>query len=353
MTVEDAGDFLAHLADRIAPGSDTAAIRTVVELACGGRLESTAPDGDRASNLTISGTPFEVSVAGGGGTFVPAVRYTAEAASQDMRFDSRLAAQLSAIGELVTRLPGSDDRTAELLRSFVETLYPTPADIPDRFRFATWTGIVHHIDIPSQLARLKVYGSPAIVKGGMQRLCGEWPQFADLASVPESEDLIRPAGAAIEIDARGEVNHKIYYGARNNDIAVPMKLVRHFGDPAWQVLNELVECGIDAARLHRYSFFACCTRGGFALHLGAKQGDDLTGTVRALAARHYGSTEPVDALTDAARSSGADWRYSAIGLGLSTDRGPGKLNVYGTPTWGTVAPIRRRRRQRISRPTPL
>ncbi|MEU6829209.1 hypothetical protein ABZ894_11220 [Nocardia beijingensis] len=334
---EAAGDFLVDLAERLAVSCDPATVRAMMERACGGQLSERGPDGDRASLLTVSGLPFETSVSGGGGKVAPVVRYATETATQETRFDSRVTAQIAAIRALVPWLPDGDETVADMFESFIATLYPDPARVSSRYRSASWIGVVHHSAVPDHAARLKVYGYPDVVPGGLRRLCDVWPGFADLAPVPDDPKLIKPVIVALEVDASGELNHKIYLRARYDDAAVPMKLVRDFGHPAWEVLSELVRCGVDAAELHKYDYFVCCARGSgaptYAFTLAARRNDDLTGLVRELASRHHGSTVAVDALAQVAASSGASWRYSAVGLGTSADHGIDKLNVYGVPTW--------------------
>ncbi|WP_454198134.1 hypothetical protein [Nocardia sp. Marseille-Q1738] len=332
-----AGNFLVDLAERLAPSCDPAAIRAVMDRAGAGQTDARGPDGCRTSTLTTSGIPFEASVSGGGGRFSPAIRYVTETATRETRFCSRLAAQLAAIRDLVAWLPNGDETVADMLHSFVATLYPDPAKVSAQYRFATWIGVVHHAALQNHAARLKVYGNPTVVPGALDRLCSAWPGFAGLASVPEHEKLIKHASAGIEVDAHGEVNHKIYLKVRYDDVAVPMKLVRYFGDPAREVLSELARCGVDTAELHHHDLFVCRARGTgtptFALYLGARKQYDLTWLVRELASRHHGTTDAVDALALAAESCGATWRYSIVGLGFSADNGVDKLNVYGTPTW--------------------
>jgi len=334
-----AGEFLVDLAERLTLRCDPATVRTVMERACGGQLDARGPDGLRASVLTISGIPFEASVTGGRGKFTPALRYTTETATQETAFGSRVAAQLAAIRDLVTWLPNADETVADVFQSFVTTLYPDPAKV--RSRYGTWIGVVHHTAAPHHVARIKIYCGLRVVPGALDRLCSTWPGFAGLASVPDQEKLIKPAIAAIEVDAHGDVNHKIYMRTRYNDVAVPMKLARYFGDPAWEVLSELVRCGVDAAKLHQYDYFVCRARGAgaptFGLSLGTRQsGEDLTRLVYELASRHHGTTHAVDALAQAAESCGATCRYSAITLDFSADHGIDKLNVYGTPTWSAA-----------------
>ncbi|MBF6175652.1 hypothetical protein [Nocardia blacklockiae] len=330
-------ELLADLAGRLTPGCDPATVRAVLRRACGGQLVPLGPDGHRASTLVKSGLPFEASVSGGRGEVAPVVRYSTETATQETRFAVRLAAQRAAIGDLVAWLPGGDRTVVESLRSFVDALYPEPATIPARYRSATWIGVVHHPAAPHGVAGLKVYGSPLIAPGAMRRLAARWPEFAELATVPDDERLVRLAGAALEVDARGTVKCKLYYQTRYADVGVPMKLVRYFGDPAWEVLSEFVRCGVDAAELHRHRFFVGCARTlgaaapSLGMHLFERSSDDMPRLVRELAVRHHGTTRAVDALADAARATGASWRYSGAGLGFS-DR-IDKLNVYGTPTW--------------------
>ncbi|MFI5715848.1 hypothetical protein [Nocardia sp. NPDC051750] len=337
-TAQAAGDYLADVADRLGLPGEHTPIRAVMDRACGGQLEARGPDGRRASTLTASGVPFEVSVSGGGGEFTPAVRYVTETATQEVSFGKRLASQLNAIDNLVTWLPNGDEAVAGLLRSFAATLYPDPAKVTKKYRLATWIGVVHHAAAPQCAARLKVYGGLNAVPGALERLRREWPGFAGLASVADDESLLAPAGAALEVDAVGNVSHKIYLKTGHRDVAVPMRLARIFGEPVWEAQSEFVRCGLDPAQLYRYRFFVCCSRGvgtpAVSLHLIAGRRDDLTALVNELAKQHHGTTAAVDALTGAAESSSGTWRYTGIGLGVSPVSGTTKLNVYGTPTWG-------------------
>ncbi len=338
---EVAGEYLVDLAERLTIGCDPGSIRAVVERVRGGQLDALGADGRRASVLTSSGIPFEASVSGGRGQITPVIRYVTATATPEADFGSRVSAQLAAIRDLVAWLPNGVQTVADMFQCFVTTLYPDTSELPRwRHRSPTWIGAVHHAAAPRHVARLKVYGGPPTGPGGLYRVCSALPGFAGLASVPDHEKLIKPVGAAIEVDAHGEVNHKIYLKARYNDVAVPMKLVRYFGAPAWEALSELARCGVDAAELHRHDFFVCCARGQgapvFALHLVARRRDDLTGLARELASRHHGTTHGVDALALAAESVGASWRYSAVGLGFSADHGIDRLNVYGIPTWSAA-----------------
>lgn len=337
VAADAAGNFLSALADRWQLPGDRAPLRAVVKRACGGQLAARRPDGRRASTLTSSGTPFEVSVTGGGGRVAPVIRYVTETATQETTFAARLVAQRAAIRDLVAWLPNGDEKTAEMLQAFVSALYPGSAKIPAGFRSPIWLGVVHRFDAPHHIARLKVYGFPQVVPGTLERLREEWPGFAGLAAVSPYDGLFAPDIAALEVDAQGEVNHKVYLKARLDDVAVPMKLVRCFGESAWEALSELVDCGIDAKVLHQQRIFVCRSRSAgdtaLAFHVTSRRHVDLAEVVREAARRNLGSTDAVDVLTDGARSAGAAWRYSAIGLGYSQARGIDKVTVYGTPTW--------------------
>ncbi|MEU4312363.1 hypothetical protein [Nocardia sp. NPDC024068] len=306
-------------------------IRTVFGRACGGEPRARRPDGRRASTLTASGTPFEVSVTGGQAAFAPAIRYVTETASQETMLDTRVMAQTDAIDDLTAQLPDGGRGHRGLLRSFIETLYPRS---PVRVRSAAWTGIAHHASAPDHPARLKVYGR-ADTRGRLDRLAGAFPEFAGLFSVPGDEAYLKPSFAAIEVDDRGGITHKMYLKTPR-DLAAPMKLIRHFGDTAWQVISELVDCGFDPALLYGHTFFVCCARGVegpvTTLHLIAGR-RDITAQVRELASRHHGTTRAVDTLADCAHVSGADWRFSAVGLSAAAAGGITKLNVYGVPVW--------------------
>ncbi|WP_147288885.1 hypothetical protein [Nocardia mexicana] len=325
------------MAERLDLACDPVAIRAMVERACGGQLIALGPEGRRASTLTLSGTPFETSVVGGNGKYAPTVRFVTEAGTQATEFPARVVAQLAAIRELVSWLPNGDDGMADLLQSFVATLFPDLAKVPARVRFATWVGVVLDAALPDHAARLKVYGNPLMMPGGMRRLYERWPGFDGLMSVPEHDEHFKYAGAAIEVDGCGAISYKLYLKSRHRDPAVPMKLVRYFGDPAWEALSELVRCGVDPARLYDHDFVACCSRGtgppSFAISVATRGHYDLTKIVHELASRHHGTTFAVDALARAAESRGASWRYSWVGVGISGAHGVDKLNIYGTPTW--------------------
>lgn len=330
-------DFLVDLAERLALRPDSETIRAVMQCACAGQMQPCGPNGAPASLITPSGIPFDVSVSGGRGKISPTLRYTTEAKTQQTRFAPRIAAQLAAISDLVEWLPDEDNAAADTLVSFVRTLYPDLSKVPVWHRSATWIGIVQHAAAPRQIARLKVYSSLAL-PGALDRLCSRWSGFTGLVPSPDRDGLINPHLAALEVDAFGNVNHKIYLKARR-DIGVPMKLVHYFGDPAWEVLSELVRCGVDAAGLHGYDYFVCCERSthdpAVTLYVCPRPGDDLSTLVHELASRHHGSTSAVDALPQAAESCGLGWQYTGAALSHSAS-GFGKLNIYGVPVLNTA-----------------
>lgn len=332
-----AGKYLVDVTERLRFGIDPSCIRAVAQCATGGSLVSRGPDGHVASNLTLSGTPFEASVSGGGGTVVPAIRYITETATQETEFGHRVNSQLDTIRELVDWLPHGNDETVRLLQSFVAALYPDPEQLKPSHRSATWIGVVHHIGAPQHIARLKVYGGPRTVPGVADRLQHAGFDFSELLTMPGSADGIEPQGIALEVDALGEMNYKVYFRIPHIDAAGPMLLIRHFGQPAREVLSELTRCGMDPARLHRHTYLVCRARSAgdntFALYVTARRRDDFTDLARELAARHHGATHAVDALARAAETCDAAWSYSAVALGYSPEHGVDKLNVYCTPTW--------------------
>ncbi|MFG3520022.1 hypothetical protein ACGF5S_07145 [Nocardia nova] len=336
--VRHAGDFLIDVGKRLNLGCDSSVVRRVLERACGGELPTLGPDGRRASGLTRPGIPFEVSVTGGRGRYEPAFRYVTESGTNSARFSSRLADQRAAIRELLAGFPGGVEAEGDMFDWFITSLYPESANIPASRSFGTWTGVAHHAAVPRSPARLKVYGGLFDGSRALERLRHGRPEFDGLSVIPEGERLIRASLAAVEIDVDGAVKHKVYLRAKRGDVAVPLKLIRYFGDPAWEALSELVRCGLDPARFYEHDVLICRARDAgttttFALNMLAHRHDDLGDLVRELAVRHHGSTEAVDALTDAANSCGASLYFSAICLGFSAEHGIDKLNVYATPTW--------------------
>ncbi|NKY48095.1 hypothetical protein [Nocardia cerradoensis] len=335
---QSAGDFLVDVAERIGTGCTPESVRSVLLRACGGRLDTRTPGGRRSSGITVSGLPFEASVTGGRGRSARLLRYITETTTWEPEFAVRLEAYLAAIAELAFRLPDGNDEMIGLLHSFVTTVYPDPAAIEAGRRPAMWLGIVHHPAEPDRLAGLKVYCSPAGRVDAVEAVSRRWSGFEGLCPIPVNDDLFRNAGLAIEVDACAHLTYKLYVRARFRDVAVPMKLVRYFGDSAWETLSEFTRCGVDAAHLHDFSYFVCCTRHGdedpsYTVSLATRRSDDINTLVRELAVRHHGGTRAIDAMDHAARACGATWRCSALALGFSPEHGIDKLNVYGTPTW--------------------
>ncbi len=335
--VRSAGDFLVEVAQVVAPDCDPEVIRTVMRIACGGRLTVHAPDGRRTSGLTLSGLPFEVSLTGGRGEYTPAVRYGTELVTHDRDIAARLTALSASIGDLAAWLPVADDSVVETVEAFLTAIYPNRLRRSVHEPPWAWLGMAHHTDLSQHVAALKVYGSPNAFPGALERLCRIWSGFEALAAVSKDESFFAPCFVAVEVDAQGEVTQKVYQRARARSAAVPMKLVRHFGDPAWEVLSELVRCGANPAELNERDFIVCSARRGerttFTLSIASNRGEDLTDLVYELAARHHGTTDTVDAMARAAKASHAAFTFSVVGLGFSAECGIDKLNVYGTPTW--------------------
>lgn len=335
-TTEVAGDYLIDLMGRLGVPHDSESVRSVLRRACGGQLGSRRPDGRRASTLTRTGIPFEASVTGGSGRIAPVVRYVTETATQEIAFAPRIDAQRNAIREFAESLSDTDGAVREMFESLVDSVQPEPSTVSMNYRGFAAIGIIHRDSAPSGIAGLKVYCGPLGQPGSLDRLCRRLPGFAGLAVAPGEGELVEPVYATLEVDAEGGVTYKVYMALRR-DIAAPMKLVRYFGDAAWEMLSEFVGRGADASALHRYRYVVCRARGrgvsSMTLDALAGRDADLTGLVRELAICHHGSTAAVDALAGAAEYTGASWRYSALGVGISPDSGIDKLNVYCVPTW--------------------
>lgn len=341
-TARSAGDFLIDVAERIGTGCTPESLRSVLLRACGGRLDERTPDGIRSSGLTPTGMPLEISVTGGRGRHAPVLRYVTETTTWEPDFTVRLDAFLAAIAELVAWLPNGNDGVVDFLHSFVTTVYPDPASIEPGRRLAMWLGIVHHPAEPDHLAGLKIYCSPTVRTDVIETLRRRWTGFEGLSPIPGNDGLFRDAGVAIEIDARARITYKVYIRASSRNVAIPMKLVRYFGDPGWEILSEFARCGVNAAELHNFNYFVCRTRRDNAIPsctvtLTSRRSDDVAALARDLAVRHHGTTRAMDAMARAARSSRATWSYSGVGLGFSPEHGIDKLNIYGTPMWANTS----------------
>lgn len=333
--METVGDFLGELVRRLVPGVDAAAVRTTFGLAAAGYTTPRTDDGRRASAITPSGVPFEASVTGGGGHLDEALRYVTETATGMPFFGPRLAAQRLALDRLVDRLAPEARGGAGELGCFVDTLFPDPAAVPTRTRFATTFGLVHRPAAPGHLAGLKVYGNAGLDEGGLDRLATRWPAFGDLAGLVDGLPFLVPHFATAEAGSGGGA-HKLYFrtGRRTNAASLAV-VARRFGASAAGLLDELAAAG--ATPEWRTSVYLCCEcrpggDPGLSVHLPAKAlGLDpgaMLALVRVLAARHHGTTRGVDALAVAAEAAGGPWEASVLGLGLAPGGGIGKVNVY-------------------------
>jgi len=195
---------------------------------------------------------------------------------------------------------------------------------------------VHRADHPGELAGLKVYGNVGIDPAALARLGDRWPPLAALAGRVDGMPFLVPHFATVEVDAAGRLGHKLYLRTVGRANAASISVVaRRFDACAADLLDELAEHGA-APVWHRMVFLCCESRAEgdarLSVHLPARALDldpvAMLALVRALAARHHGSTAAVDALTGAAALAGGAWTATVVGAGLTPGGGVGKLNVY-------------------------
>lgn len=328
--------FLDNLARRLVPECDPEVVRSIFETASAGYAGARTRDGRRASVLTPSGTPFEASVTGANGRPDRALRYVTETASGMPFFAPRLAAQRTALDRLVEWLPGGGPSLRDELQSFVDVVFPDPAAVPARTRFATFFGIVHRPDVPGGLAGLKVYGNLADDISGLQRLAEGSLEFADLLSVLTDVPSLVPRLAALEVHGSGQRRYKLYVRAPDVAGVAAVAAAHRNGVEAGDLPTELARRNVEVKEWSR-ALFCCEARNGSELrlsaHLPAKAlGLDPAGlatVARSLARDHHGTTDVIDALP-AAAATGV-WQHTVLGLGLPPARGLGKLNVYFAP----------------------
>jgi hypothetical protein len=352
--------FLDELSRRIAPGCDPAVVRaTASAVVAGGRTSPRRHDGRRASVLTPSGVPFEASVTGGGGRSAASVRFVGETGTGLPFFGPRLAAQRRALDEVARWLPPTGPAEAGLaeLRGALDVLFPDPAAVPARTRFATFLGVVHRPEWPAHLAGLKLYGNlraydpPAT----LVRLRDRWPAFRDMHDLVGDLSYLVPQFTTLEVDAAGRVGHKLYVrtrpgppgrhgsGANATGLAV---LARRFGADLAPLADELRAAGVPPEVWQR-PLFLCCARHAagveLSVHLSAAalglDAAPIAGLAGGLAARH-GDPAGFAALAHAIdRAGGADaWAITVVGVGLVAGGGLGKVNVYAAPTGVSAGP---------------
>jgi hypothetical protein len=343
--IPGAGTFLDHAARRLVPGCDPAAVAAVLARASAGYAGAQSRDGRRTSVITPSGVPFEASVTGVGGCLEPALRYTTEAGTGLPFFGPRLAAQRTALDDLMVLLPRAARAAAAELGAFAARLFPDPGAVRARMRFATTVGVVHTPDVPGGPAGLKVYGNLTAEPGALARLAGADDRIAALAGVVDGLPFLAPAFATREVDAAGRIGHKLYLRTATATGPALSVLARRCGGDVGALLAELDAGGVDVTRAQdrgRWRCIACVAgpAGGsdpaLSIHLTARglglAPAPMAALARTLAARHHGSTAGVDALDAAAVASGGGWGTTVVGVGLPRGGGVGKVNVYVAPS---------------------
>jgi hypothetical protein len=350
--VETVPAFLAELAARLVPACDPAVVAAVFARASDGYRGPRGRDGRRVTAISPSGVPFEASVTGGSGRSSSALRYVTETATGMPFFGPRLAAQRAALDDLVRWLPPAARGAARQLRDVVDVLFPDPAAIATRRRFATLFGIVHGPEVPDGIVRLKVYGNvragapmngrpdehPSVAP--LARLADRWPEVGALHALVCDVGFLEPHFTTVEVDAAGRVTRKLYLRTYRADAAGVAVLARRFGAEAGPVVDELRAAGV-GDDVWRGRYFVCAATGPdgereLSVHLPSKAlrldplGMDRL--ARRLVDRH-GERAGLDALDAASeRAGGRDvWPTTVIGVGLAGDGGLGKVNVYRAP----------------------
>jgi hypothetical protein len=163
---------------------------------------------------------------------------------------------------------------------------------------------------------------------------------AALAARVDGMPFLVQHAAAAEADAVGRLSHKLYFRTASRANAASISVVaRRFDGCAADLLDELASCG--AAPVWNRTVHVCCESrpdgdARLSVHLPARAldlaPDAMLALVRALAARHHGTTAAVDALTGAAAAAGGTWSPTVVGVGLTPGGGLGKLNIYFAPS---------------------
>jgi hypothetical protein len=339
--------FLAELARRLVPRCDGGVVGQVYALASAGGGGRRLRDGRPASGLTPWGVPFEASVTGGPGRSPGALRYVTEPASGLPFFGPRLAGQREALDELAAWLPLPARAAAGELRGMVDALFPDPGAVPARTRFATYLGIVHGPEVPEHLSGLKVYGSLTVGEAGaaLDRLARRWEAFDALRDLTADVPALAPRFAAVAVDARGRLGHRLYLRTRGDALDAVEQVARRCGTGVTGAADVLRSAGVDDA-VWRRPLVVCCARGQGAgdgtstvelsVHMGGRALGRETGAALVLAAdiaARHGDAAGVEALAGAIGAAGgpAAWGVTMVGIGLAPGAGAGKLNVYAAP----------------------
>lgn len=345
--MESVPAFLDELAARLVPACDPAVVQAVFARASAGYTGPRGRDGLRVTAITPSGVPFEASVTGGAGRSSAALRYVTETATGMPFFGPRLAAQRAALDDLVAWLPPVAQPAAAELQETVDVLFPDPAAVPARRRFATTFGIVHRDDVPAGIAGLKLYGNLRAGDGALARAAAHQPAIATLHRMVDDLGFLTPHFLTVEVDAAGRLRHKLYLRTARATPAGLVLLARRFGTDATEVFGMLERAGVPEAAWTR-PFFACVETGadgdggpGLSFHLSAKalrlDTDGMAGLARHLMGEHAGdgfggaAAGALEALDAASDRAGGAWTTTVVAAGLARRGAAGKVNVYVAP----------------------
>lgn len=355
--MESVAPFLDELARQLVPACDPDVVQAVLARASAGYAGPRGRDGLRVTAITPSGVPFEASVTGGAGRLTSSLRYVTETATGMPFFGPRLAAQRAALDDLVGWLPSPARAAGDELREAIDLLFPDPARVPARRRFATAFGVVHRPEVPGGIAGLKLYGNlRAHDEGGgagthagretLRRLARRWPAFAALRDAVDDLPFLVPHFATVEVDAAGRLGHKLYLRTRSTNAAGLALATQRFGGDFPALAGELTAAGV-AGEVWRRPLFVCGevvagegpegTDLAISLHLSAKVLRLGAGGMAALARRvvqRHGDPAGLAAMARASDRAGGPgaWTTTVVGVGLPPGGGVGKVNVYMAPT---------------------
>ena len=168
------------------------------------------------------GTCLEVTVAAGAepdGSADRTLRATLDYGLGAPTFMERLALGRRAFLVAAAGMaPGPYQAAAAAAARLIDAVFPDPAAVDARTRFATWLGVTSDVDRPGELQAVKLYanldapGAPGA--GGEVGLAERWPAWAQVTSIALADSVAEPRFAAVRVAATGALRYGLYVRPR-------------------------------------------------------------------------------------------------------------------------------------------
>ena len=247
--------------------------------------------------------------------------------------------------------PGPYRAAAAAAARLIDAVFPDPAAVDARTRFATWLGVTSDVDRPGELQAVKLYANLDAPGGSRRRWRGR-PGGArarlGAGDFNRAGRLVaEPRFAAVRVAATEALRYGLYVrprASRGHELLT--RVSASCGVDPNSVLAKVHESGLSRAlwtgdmvvKVEAPGAGTSAPDARFAVHLaGAAAGgpDQAWALVRPALRQMVGNVADTEELIQAA-TGGAPWRWvpSGIGLGFHPAAGHHVTNVYLAPAGG-------------------